>query len=113
MPETITHEAAAEKALADDLRDQLRIAALKAKTAKTLQLLHGWIFAAQTLCRRLEALGPEWDVKVGNYIDLARLPTFGGPIPARHVGEGIWSWDREYMLVGNCVADFRIEPRVG
>ncbi len=105
------HERAAQKALADDLRGQLWVAVEKAGAAKNLKLLHGWIFTAQTLCRRLEAIGPDWDVKVENYIDLARLPTFGGPIPPRFVGAGIWSWDLDNVLAGDCVEDFRIEAR--
>jgi hypothetical protein len=42
-------------------------------------------------------------------IDLCELPTFGGTTPRST--EGVWSWDEDSKLVGNCIDDFEIVDR--
>ena len=103
-------ERAAELALETDLREQLCVAVEKAKAAKNLRHLHAWIRDACVLCVRLAALGVTEDV--AERLDLARLPTFGGTVPRLYVRDGIWSWDPSSVLVGNCVEEVRIVPRV-
>jgi hypothetical protein len=113
MPDT--DERAARAALADDLLDQFVKAIANARAAYDLKGLHDWIFTARILVERLAALGER--VELEEHLDLACLPTFGGDIPQHlHQGvsgtEGIWSWDPQSMLVGDCVSAFRIVPRV-
>jgi hypothetical protein len=42
-------------------------------------------------------------------IDLCELPTFGGTTPRST--EGVWSWDKDSKLIGNCIDDFEIVDR--
>ena len=42
--------------------------------------------------------------------DLSDLPKFGGPEPMDT--REVWSWDETYLLVGRCVDELYIEPRV-
>ena len=106
---TDIHERAAQKALTDDLREQFRVAILRVKKAQGLKELQDWLFTARILVERLAAVDVQ--VEIEGVLDLARLPTFGGRIPRGHVAEGIWSWDRKQMLVGDCLERFRLVPR--
>lgn len=45
----------------------------------------------------------------GNDIDFADLPTFGGEEPSDT--SGVWSWDKDNLLVGTCVDDMEIVSR--
>lgn len=47
----------------------------------------------------------------GNDIDFAELPTFGGEEPSDT--SGVWSWDKNNLLVGTCVDDMEIVSREG
>lgn len=42
--------------------------------------------------------------------DWSALPTYGGRPPSGS-GLGIWSWDRDRVIVGTCAADLEIIPR--
>lgn len=42
-------------------------------------------------------------------IDLTSLPTFGGEVPRDT--RGVWSWDRERLLIGESTDDLKIVTR--
>jgi hypothetical protein len=42
-------------------------------------------------------------------LDWSDLPTFGGNEPSDTVG--IWSWDKNSVLVGTCAGDLSLEAR--
>lgn len=41
--------------------------------------------------------------------DITSLPTFGGTEPSNTAG--IWSWDEQNLLVGDCLDEMKITPR--
>ena len=54
------HEAAAEKALLDDLKEQLTVARRKVRQAVYRRDRKAWLVCVTTLCHRIRALDPEW-----------------------------------------------------
>ena len=67
------------------------------------------------LCATLNAIEAEienedsdFNVYIGDYVDITDLPTFGGVAPKNTAG--IWSWDAEYQIVAGGDG-FEIESR--
>jgi hypothetical protein len=92
----------------------------RAKSLKELARLQAEIGESTSLATLLAALRryAAWtdtldDSALEDYaadaVDMTELPTFGGEEPRDT--HGVWSWDNERLLVGDCIADFRIVAR--
>lgn len=57
----------------------------------------------------LDALLAYLKTEAGQSADWSSLPTFGGPAPVDTFG--VWSWDPNWQLVGDCAAELEIVPR--
>jgi len=65
------------------------------------------ISAVYVAAKKLRDSGDE-HANADEWVDFSELPTFGGD---GMYGEGIWSWDEERLLVGQCVDEFEIVDR--
>lgn len=61
------------------------------------------------LLERLREVASQLDEQDRANLDLTSLPTFGGVAPSDTTG--VWSWDSDSLLVGNCIKEMRLEVR--